>query len=346
MKFRERIEAVWAGERPDVIPYSIYEWIWSGQRHDPAWEAMFAEGLGLTHHVFAYDTEMQDVEVEDVRGQEDGHDVRRLTYTTPVGSVTETWADGWQGECFLKEPADYHTMVWIVDHTTITPRLDRIKAKLAACGPHEAVWSAMKRNPYQRMLVDWAGVGNFPFHLADFEEDVRALYEALRREFRKRTEIAAQAPGRFVHFGENFNAAAIGPDRYAEFILPVYEECIGMLHDAGKIVGAHYDGHTANCAAVINRSPLDLVESFTEPPEGDQTLAQARANWPEKLLWCNIGLNEYDLPLDELHDRIQAMAADGAPDGKRLAFEVSENLPANWRDAMPVVLAALKEMSA
>ena len=35
--------------------------------------------------------------------------------------------------------------------------------------------------------------------------------------------------------------------------------------------------------------------------------------------------------------------AEAAPDGRRLAFEVSEQYPANWRDSMPVVLEALKE---
>jgi hypothetical protein len=35
--------------------------------------------------------------------------------------------------------------------------------------------------------------------------------------------------------------------------------------------------------------------------------------------------------------------AEGSPDGKRFAFEVSEQYPANWRDSMPVVLEALKE---
>lgn len=346
MNFREQVEAFLSGGQPDRIPYSIYEWLFTGEGGDPAWQEMFADGLGLTWHASAHDLQMQNVDAQDVTYQEQGHAVRRLTYTTPVGSVYETWKDGWQGECFLKTPADYRTMAYIVDHTTITPAPDRIQAKLAACGPHEVVWSAVRRSPYQRMLVDLAGVSNFPFHLADFEDEVRLLYEALRRQFCRIVEISADAPGPFVHFGENFNADAIGPKRFEEFILPVYQECIGILHDAGKVVGAHYDGRTASCAEVIARSPLDLVESFTEPPEGDQTLTQARGNWPDKLIWCNIGVSDYQLSPGKLHEEVLSMVTAGAPDGRRLAFEVSEHLPANWRQSMPVVLAALKETQA
>jgi len=34
----------------------------------------------------------------------------------------------------------------------------------------------------------------------------------------------------------------------------------------------------------------------------------------------------------------------GAPDGRFLAFEVSEDRPPRWRESMPVILAALNEM--
>jgi len=345
MTFRERIEAFWSGERPDRIPYSIYEWLWP-DRDDPVWKRMFADGLGIAWHAWAYEEEMQDVDLGTTTAKEDGRTIERRTYRTPVGSISETTVDGWQGERLLKTPEDYRAMTYVAEHTRVTPRLDAIEAKLKDLGPNEVLWSALSRSPYQRMLVDLAGVEHFPFHLADFEEEVRTLYEALRKLFRRRVEIAAKGANRSVHFGENFNADVIGPRRYEEFILPVYEECCAILHDAGKVVGAHYDGRTASCAGPIARAPVDLIESFTEPPEGDLPLGEARAVWPEKLLWCNIGVGDYQLPPEQLREKVLAMAAAGAPDGRRLAFEVSEHLPASWRESMPVVLDALRETQA
>ncbi|MHC4985507.1 MAG: hypothetical protein ACYTFO_05055 [Planctomycetota bacterium] len=344
MDFRERVEAYLSRERPDMIPYAVYEWLYSVEQADDAWEAMFAAGLGIIRHVHCYSESATNVDFDETVYEEDGLTVMRRTYTTPVGSIYETWRNGWQHECMLKGPDDYRVMTYIAEHTAVGPDPDTLGPQLESMPAHTVALAALSRTPYQRMLVDLAGVGNFPFHLVDYEDEVRALYEALRAVYRRRVEIAAECPCRFVHFGENFNADSIGPKRYEEFILPVYEECIGILHAAGKIVGAHYDGRTASCAEVINRSPLDLVESFTEPPEGDQPLDVARANWPDKLIWCNIGVSDYKLPPAELRERVQSMVTAGAPDGKRLALEVSEHLPVNWRESMPIVLAALNDV--
>jgi hypothetical protein len=40
---------------------------------------------------------------------------------------------------------------------------------------------------------------------------------------------------------------------------------------------------------------------------------------------------------------VLSRVAEGATDGKRLAFEVSEQYPHNWKESMPVVLDALNE---
>ena len=343
MDFHERVEAFLSGERPEVIPYAVYEWLYSVEQADGAWEQMFAAGLGMIRHVNCYTEQARNVDFEEKAYEEDGFVVMRRTYTTPVGSIYETWRNGWQHQCMLKGPDDYRVMTYVAENTIVQPDPDTLAPQLDSMPAHAVALAGLSRTPYQRMLVDLAGVGHFPFHLVDYEDEVRTLYEALRTVYRRRVEIAAESPCRFIHFGENFNADSIGPKRYEEFILPVYEECIGILHAAGKIVGAHYDGRTASCAEVIGRSPLDLVESFTEPPEGDQPLAVARANWPDKLIWCNIGVSDYQLPAAELREKVQSMVAAGAPDGKRLALEVSEHLPERWRESMPVVLQALKE---
>jgi hypothetical protein len=134
-----------------------------------------------------------------------------------------------------------------------------------------------------------------------------------------------------------------GLKRYEEFLLPVYEECFSTLHQAGKIVGCHYDGRTASVKELIARAPIDLIESLTPPPEGDQTLAEARAVWPAKLFWSNINVSAYELPKKELQKLILERVEQAAPDGRRLAFEISEVLQDNWRESIPTVLEALQE---
>jgi hypothetical protein len=69
---------------------------------------------------------------------------------------------------------------------------------------------------------------------------------------------------------------------------------------------------------------------------------RCRALWPDKVFLANLNLHLYELGAEDLR---RAVIDKRARAGKRgLAFEVSEDLPANWRRSMPVVLQTLAEV--
>jgi len=209
--------------------------------------------------------------------------------------------------------------------------------------PYGVIHAYIPRTPLQALLVDYAGLKNFSLHLLMYEEEVRALYEAMLENFRRSVEIVADGKELFVACMENFTAETLGPERYKDFLLPVYKEYFPILHQAGKIVGTHYDGKICSCKKYVAAAPFDVIESFTTPPEGDMTLACARAEWPGKRIWANINVSDYSLEPARLRRRILDAVHEGAPDGRGLAFEVSEHIPRNWRESMPIVMDALKE---
>ncbi len=343
---RDRLHAFWAGERPDEIPFTTYFSKDRNMLRDPRWQPLFDRGLGVTFHVYAYDEVPRRVETIEDSWMEGATRVTRQVRRTPVGEISATWSDGWHRKYWLETAADYRVMAWIVAHTEVVPRYEGYRAEEDALPPFGTALSIIGRTPLQTMLVDLAGLERFAVHLFEHEEEVRALYEVLLRQFERRVAIAADGPGRFIANLENFTAETLGPRRYAEFLLPVYERCYPALHAAGKVVGTHYDGRTASCRTLIARSPIDLIESLTAPPEGDQELAEARAAWPDKLFWVNVNMAAYDLPAHNLSDLVLRMVADAAPDGRRLALEVSEDLPPRWRESIPVILDALRETRA
>lgn len=343
MTIRERIETFWNGERPDQIPFTIY---WNEWRHtceDPAWLPLYELGLGVTWYLRSFESRLSGVDTEDRTWTENGRTLRRITRRTPIGEIFTTFEDGWRQKYFLETPEDYRVMTHFVTHTEIVPAYAAYEAKAASLPPWGIAIPELWRTPLQQIQVDFAGLENFSFHLIEFEEEVRALYAALLNQFRQITAVVAKGPGRYLSNLENFMANTLGPKRYAEFLVPVYEECFPTLHAAGKLIGCHYDGQLAVCRDLIARAPIDLIESLTPPPEGDMTLGEARAAWPDKLFWSNINVSAYDLPPAELRDLVLRRAAEGAPDGRRLAFEVSEQYPANWKTSLPVVLRALQE---
>lgn len=345
MTIQERLEAFWTGERPDQIPFTIYEWEWMGVKDDPAWVAMYRQGLGVTHHLMSYRTENKNVQIFDETTKQQGDTIRRQTFKTPVGEIWQTWVNGWHRDYLIKAAQDYRVMTYITRNTVLMPDYETFRAQEQAIQPYGIALLHLERTPLQTILVDYVGLEAFAFHLTDFEEEVRELYAALLEVFRRKVEIVAAGPGRYVANLENFTAESLGPQRYGEFLLPVYEECFPVLHAAGKIVGCHYDGRTECCRELIARAPMDLIESLTEPPEGDQTPTALRKSWPDKLFWSNIRVSDYKLPPEQFRRKIRELVQAYAPDGKRLAFEVSEHRPENWRESMPVVLETLREMS-
>lgn len=341
---REQLEAFWSGERPDRIPFTTYESKIPADWSDPVIQQMFADGLGVLRFVPTWETEYENVAISDETVTIGGREMQRQTWRTPVGDLSATWAGEWHQKYFLETADDYRVMTYIVQHTQTRPAYDAFRAAEAALPPHVIAVPRMGRTPLQTILVDYAGLANFAIHLYEYADEVRALYDALLVNFRRLIDIVAGGPGRYVNVLENFTAETLGPRRYAEFLLPVYEETFGTLHAAGKVVGCHYDGQLRAVKDLVAGAPIDLIESLTPPPEGDMTLAEARAAWPDKLFWSNVNLGCFELPPAELKREMARRVAEGAPDGRRLAFEVSEDRPPRWRESMPVILDALREI--
>ena len=346
MDVRERIEAFWAGEKPDRIPLTMYHWFAGQDGSEAEWQALYDRGLGATVHVGSVHETNDYVENIEQPYEQNGQQGVRRIMRTPRGEISATWLGGWHRKYWLETPDDYRVMTDIVSHARLEPRYDDAKAAIAGMRPWEIALIGIGRTPIQSILVDFAGLEQFGVHLFEYEAEVRELYEAMLVNVRRRFELVASGPGRYVALMENFTAETLGPKRFDQFIAPVYDELIPLLQATGKVVGCHFDGKVRSCAESIRRSPLDVIESFTGPPDGDTTLAQGRSLWPTKKFWAHLNVNSYHLPAAELRSLVQQAVRDGAPDGRGLAFEISEDLPTTWRESIPVVLDALAEAPA
>ncbi len=337
--------AVLEGGRPKHIPLAIYEDFVNPLRDDPAWEPLFARGLtpinwpaGVHHHVEG-DIE-RSVRMETWRG----HPAERVTLRTPVGSITQFTAQGWTQEYWLKTPADYRVMEYVVRHTRLEPAGDLYEQAEARFGDRGFTLVYAGRSPMQVILVDYAGLESFSYHLAEGFPELFALAEALLDQLVESCRIISAGPGPYVSLLENLTAETWGPRRYARYHLPVYDRVLPILHAAGKKVYVHYDGKLACLKELVAQTGIDGIESITTAPEGDLGYAEARAAWPEKVFWANINVSRYLLPPRQLCAEVHELARQGAPDGRHFLFEISEDLPANWRESVPVVLDALDEL--
>ena len=247
---------------------------------------------------------------------------------------------GWKTEHFVKEPQDYKVLQWIVEHTELVAEYDvqrQADGQVGAFGVAPVVGS---RSPMLGINVEWAGAEQFSMDLAQETPELFELFQARRRLFLEETRLIARGPGDFVKWVENLMASLFGPRRYRDWVVSVYREAVPILEAAGKRVFVHYDGILSALRDEIAAAPFHGIESLTEPPEGDMLYDECRAAWPDKVFWANLNLGCYGLPPDQLHAEVRAKLARAGRRGVVLCM--SEDLPPNWQQALPVILDALQ----
>jgi hypothetical protein len=347
----ENLTTALRGGIPEHTPLSVLDGLFADSRYDfDEWRPLYDRGLGLV------------VQCQTVRLVEHGvkatveHKVegdRRYTINrkeTPVGAIQSVTVNSirapslmeWPHEHWVKRTEDYRVLKWIVENTKVLPKYDEYARAEERAGDRGIVVAVGGRTPAMTIQIDYAGGERFALDLARGVDDLFELYEAEKRLFLEVNRAIAAGPGAFVTWCEQLTIDMLGPRRYAELLMPVYDEAVPLHGLAGKRVLVQYDGRLKAAAEQIARAPFHIIEMLTEPPEGDMMLDESRAAWPDKVLWANINVGLYGLPPAKLRQAIIAMRQRA---GKRaLAFAIAEDIPENWQESVPVVLQTLQEL--
>ncbi|NOX53867.1 MAG: hypothetical protein GXP27_05400 [Planctomycetes bacterium] len=353
---RELVIAALEGHTPEKTPLTIYDWNMGAitieeleaAMRQPSWRRLLDRGLSVRCHCPIIEAIEHGVEYE-VKEVRKGGDVYRIeTKTTPVGTIRKATRNGWHHEEWIKTSDDYKVQQWIVEHTELVPRYEAYERAEHVVGDQGVVivtgagnWQ--HRTPAMSINIDWAGTEQFCLDLAAGVAELFDLYQAARKLFLEEQRLIAAGPGRYVAWFENLTISMLGPDRYRELLASVYDEAVPIHVAANKRVMVHYDGALRCIADQIAAAPFHIIDSLTEPPEGDLTYDECRRLWPEKVFWANINVDLYYQPADKLR---QAVIAKRTRAGKQaFAFEVSEDLPTNWQTSIPVVLDALEDLA-
>jgi hypothetical protein len=362
MTTRERLTKALNGDTPDRTPLSLYHWMvgspgldeWGRScpldvqhlvAHHPrgkSWGRLFEQGLGVCQHCYLtrhIEHGVKNTIDTKTEGERVYHIYRK---ETPVGTLQRVTANGWHYEDWIKTPEDYKVRQWIVEHTELVPTYEDFERAEQLVGDNGVAVVTGSRTPAMSINIDWAGTQQFCMDVALELPELLELFEAQKKLFLDEVRLIAAGPGRFVKWFENLTISMIGPKRYADLLVSVYDEAIPLLDAAGKRVMVHYDGELRIIADKIAQAPFHIIESLTEPPEGDMMYDECRAAWPDKVFWGNINLGHYSLPEAELREAVISMRQRAGKKG--FAFEISEDLPANWETSVPVILETLEDL--
>ncbi|MEW6752457.1 MAG: uroporphyrinogen decarboxylase family protein [Candidatus Latescibacterota bacterium] len=343
---RERILAVVCGEEPpDQVPFVQYDGL--AAPNEEVWEAIGAGEMGVLRwtrlHRLEYPhctTHTQEVWDGQTRGT-------RTVIETPRGPLTEvrfyepTYGSGSIRKHFVTAPEDYDRLLACFEDGVVVEDLEAFHRTCVALGEQGMPLVAVERTPYQQMWVQWVGIQDLAWHLADCPERVDACMQALARQERAIFDIAVRAPIDFVDFPDNITAPVIGPANFRRYCLPLYQELSERM--GSRPVFVHMDGDLKPLYQAIGESGVRGLDSLSPPPDNDTSVGEALCRWPEMRVWVNFPSSVHLQDEQGIHERAAEILAQGAATG-RLQIQISENVPPGvWRRSFPQIVRAIRE---
>lgn len=345
MTARERIMAVLTGEEPDKIPVCTYTIIRTGSQG--GWmRRLVKRGMGIiafapTHkpaflHPLWVNPHLEDVKYIQIHYREKGLSKYRHTFETPVGSITGVMMVNpfavplmleAQQECFVKEPADWRVVNYIFKGMLdkLAPNYEAFERAEDEVGDTGLSYAFMGKTPYQRAWVELASPERAIIDFHEQPEELQEYIEIQKQLHTRMAEIAAESPAKFIDIAENITDM-ISPKLYREYCMPIYEIYSKILEGTGKVLGTHMDGRIGSLKKEVAEAAFKVVESYTVPPAGDISLTEAKAIWPDKIIFMNTAPHLALAEPQEVRKGYEALAQEWGSK-KGLLLENSEEVP-------------------
>ena len=318
MTLRERLLTTLRGGASDRIPWNIYAWL---APDTEAARTLHRKGLGFmaTRRIFRplYDGVTVTEERKSIGGQP--HFYTRIE--TPVGVLTEeavlepNYGSRWIRKFFIAGLEDYAAAEYFFRHTRFEPDFAPWHQADAEMGDGGIVVGEIMPIPIMTLMVSWMGVERMVEGIYDHPERFEALIDALNQHYDRHIQLAAESPAEIVWFGDNVTGTVISPKLFARYCAPTYARAVPVLQSAGKIPIAHYDGSNRPLVHCLAQTDLPVIEAFTPPPMGDLSVAEAKAAWPDKVVWVNFPGSLFLEPAEVIHAYTLDLLCEGAGPG-------------------------------
>jgi hypothetical protein len=129
------------------------------------------------------------------------------------------------------------------------------------------------RSPLPALVVDWAGVENSIFLMADEPDLFGRVLSAIDLMNDEPFRIITQSPARLIHFADNLTGLTFA-GWWDKYLAEYYTRRVSELHAAGKYCASHLDGTLSGMIGRMARTGLDAIESITPAPVGDMALEE------------------------------------------------------------------------
>jgi len=344
MTLRENLEQALRGEPLERIPFALYGGFFNTAAGPELREVESIGDIGIAR---PWKIEYTSVQVK-TEPLADGGDL--TTYATPLGELYQRrvpdpgYGSMWVMEHLVKRPEDWRIVRYIIEDTNYVAAPEDFEAADAQVGKRGIAMAPVERMPFQRLWIEFGDLEQLMFALADQRDKLDRMISLMTRKATECWALVAQCSAEFVWAPDNLTADVMSPELYRRYAQPYYEALAEVLHPLHKKIVAHFDGHLAALADLIAETPVDVVESFTPPPNGNLALGDAWRTWSDKVLWVNFPPAGHLHEPKEIKARMKSLVAE-LPERRRIAFEISEDVPVHRMVANFTAIAeALQEV--
>jgi hypothetical protein len=335
---RGRFQRALAGEPIDWPVYAVYDWFVQHRAID--WPSLFAQGLGQINHANLIETKRPNLQIVETTCQTERGTRRDVRWITDRGELHEWYLGEWRQEYLIKSPEDYRIVQRALEGSQFTATDQLFLRSEAALGDGGITVGQLWRTPLMETQIDLAGLERCSLDLADEHPALMDLLELMADLVLQQFREAVKTPAKYIKLWENLSIETIGRRHYRRHLIPLYHKVLEILEAADKQLLVHYDGKLRLISEDIAALRIDGIDSLTPSPEGDMSVAEARALWPDKFLWLHPSLGWYRENPAVLTDRIRRMIDDAGT--TRFCLMISEDVPPDWEQTVPVVLRACR----
>jgi len=332
---RERYLAALAGRMPDRVPFAVWNNKLPGEPVNSRLLELEACIVNKSS-VYTFSTAGTDLRTEQLESVA-GLERRRRIYHTPAGRLTtiERIVPGsiWLEKMPFGGPDDYEPLEAFVRSKVYQPCYDKFLADDTMYGRQSVARPETIYTPIQELICKYMGVEIFCIEWQDRRDRLLKLCETIAEDRRKRLEIVAASEARFVIIEGNVIPELIGPERFERYHAPYIEQACELLHKNGKLAGAHLDANNKLLAEAVARTSLDLIESFTPPPDCNLPLAEARRLWPDKTIQINFPSSVHLAGAPAVQKAAVDILKQAAP-GNRFIVAISEDISGGGVDTL------------
>lgn len=345
---RQRVETVLSGRAPDHVPFTVYE---SKLPQCAVERQLRNEGLCIMNrHYVGYKTITPHCRMEtySYTDEKTGKPLVRTIVHTPLGELTSlaepAGFTSWRHELFFKGPEDYKKLIFLANDTQFEPAYDSVLKAQKMLGEDVYLRGAMPGySPLQALIYTYIGVEQFAIEWAERRDELMQLYHALHERNRRCYKIVAESPHQVIQYGGNVSPEIVGLERFQNYILPHYNELAEELHKRGKQLLVHLDANCRLFAPDIAASGIDIIEAFTPAPDTDMTVAEARAAWPDKILWLNFPSSLHLAPADKIYETACDLIAQNG-EAHRFIMGITEDVPEDrWQESFLAINRACRD---